>query len=146
MVRRVLKATPSNTDEVHPFLKSLHADLHKMAEELAEQRTSFLAVAQTYQREVQNTAQALNHTALLYSKATGCTEDEANKKAESILAGESGEPKFVGIRDTAVPQWSYADDSMWRGTPDNRRVARLAKSILCSGFRPTSLLPRGRWT
>ena len=47
------------------------------------------------------------------------------------------QPK-VGVMDgtmaTAILQWRFDDDSLWRGLSDNTKLARLARSMVSSGF------------
>ena len=31
--------------------------------------------------------------------------------------------------------WSYADESLWRGMSDNKKIIRLARSMITSGYR-----------
>ena len=31
--------------------------------------------------------------------------------------------------------WSYADESLWRGLSDNKKIIRLARSMITSGYR-----------
>ena len=31
--------------------------------------------------------------------------------------------------------WSYADESLWRGLSDNNKIIRLARSMITSGYR-----------
>ena len=40
---------------------------------------------------------------------------------------------------TAIMQWSFEHKSMWRGTPKNKVVYKLAKSMAIVGFRQDSL-------
>ena len=45
-----------------------------------------------------------------------------------------------GIRETCIVQWSFDDSSMWRGPPDNARIVKIAKSIICTKFRKDSVI------
>ena len=31
--------------------------------------------------------------------------------------------------------WSYADESLWRGLSDNKKIVRLARSMVTTGYR-----------
>ena len=74
---------------------------------------------------------ALRDVALAVGMANGCSENEAEVVARSILkAGSSNER---GSRTTSILQWRFDDDSLWRGPSDNKKEARLARSMACSG-------------
>ena len=39
-----------------------------------------------------------------------------------------------GTMATAILQWRFDDESLWRGLSDNTKLARLARSMVSSGF------------
>ena len=60
--------------------------------------------------------------------------DIASERAKVIL--QPGDPNFEGTRTTCPPlSWSYADESLWRGLSDNKKIIRLARSMITSGYR-----------
>ena len=71
----------------------------------------------------------------LYQKVTMCSLAEAQHFVQHALAPTVGE--VTGLRTTTPMHWSYDRASMWRGDPDNRRVLKLARSIISSGFSAT---------
>ena len=34
-----------------------------------------------------------------------------------------------------ILSWSFTDESLWRGLTDNKKIIRLARSMLTTGFR-----------
>ena len=59
--------------------------------------------------------------------------EDAFERAQSILA--AGPPDFVGTRTTCILSWSFDNESLWRGLSDNKKIIRLARSMVTSGYR-----------
>ena len=71
-------------------------------------------------------------------RISGDSRQTAMAWAQQLLRAEPLQVR--GIRETCVLQWSYEAISMWRGPPDNARIYKIAKSIICSQFRRDSII------
>ena len=54
-------------------------------------------------------------------------------RAQKIL--EAGPPDFTGTRPVCILSWSFEDESLWRGLSDNKKIIRLARSMVTTGYR-----------
>ena len=45
------------------------------------------------------------------------------------------DPIFRRHHDYMPLSWSYADESLWRGLSDNKKIIRLARSMVTTGYR-----------
>ena len=137
--KRSLKRTPSNTAGLTNFQKLLLNDLSRMEVELLENRVSFTKACRTAQQRFQdNLDPLLDQVASVRSQVSG-TSEEAGREWATKLLEPRGSP-LLGLHETSVLHWRYDDESMWRGSPDNPRVVRLARSMITSGFREDSVV------
>ena len=81
----------------------------------------------------------LRHLASIYERLYGSTYQDATAWAADLLK-QRPEGKLSGILNTAVVQWRFDEASLWRGMPDNPRVAKIAKSIIGNRFRQDSII------
>ncbi len=138
--RRQLRPTPSSSEELHAFQKMLMRKLDDLAATCQSKRESMLALAQEYQRSKQHNIEGvLDDIGKVLSAVDELTDAELSSKVEASLPVFMGK-KTLGLRPTCVMSWSYDDDSMWRGPPENRRLLRLARAIVSSGFLPSSVI------
>jgi hypothetical protein len=75
----------------------------------------------------------------LKSHLEGWAMQDAMQWATQRLTPTGPEP-INGTRTTSILQWSFKEDSFWKGPPDNHRTFRLSKSMLVSGFRADSVI------
>ena len=59
--------------------------------------------------------------------------EAAKTKAEDIL--KAGPAVFTGMRTTCILSWSFDEESLWRGLTDNKKIIRLARSMVTMGYR-----------
>jgi hypothetical protein len=59
--------------------------------------------------------------------------DSAEAKARELMQSRS--PKFTGTSETCILQWSFQENSLWRGLSDNKKLVRLARSMVMCGFK-----------
>ena len=71
-------------------------------------------------------------------RISGDTRFDAVAWSKHLLKPETDQIR--GIRETCIVQWSFDDLSMWRGPPDNARILKIAKSIICGKFRRDSVI------
>jgi hypothetical protein len=80
----------------------------------------------------------LEQLASVKERISGDSAQDAMAWSKHMLKAETQQVR--GIRDTCIVQWSFDDSSMWRGPPDNARIVKIAKSIICSKFRRDSVI------
>ena len=130
-MHRVLRPTPSDASHLSAWQLEVREEIQKIHQEAFEKRMPIVKIIQSLAQP--DATDALRDVALAVGMANGCSENEAEVVvARSILkAGSSNEH---GSRTTCILQWRFDDDSLWRGPSDNKKVARLARSMACSGF------------
>jgi hypothetical protein len=134
MPPRQLRATPSHTADLTTFQKILLKEATSLEESLLDKRIPLWSVAAAFQDErVNNVDKTLGEVALVMQRLKGLDANEAERAAKSLLAGNDG--KLSGLRHTCVVQFRFDDESFWRGPPDNLRLSRFIKSIVCTRFR-----------
>lgn len=133
--KRALRRTASSTTQLSGFHRQLLEDVAKMEAELTESRTPFSQVIRD--QTLGWTADVvLGQMRDLHLHMYGSTPREAEQFALELLKPPTECPDVVvGMRTTAVVQWSFEEASFWRGLPDNQRVLRFAKSIISTRFR-----------
>ena len=68
-------------------------------------------------------------TQIAYNMTTG----PAEARAKALM--QSGQADYIGTRPTCILMWSMADHSLWRGLSDNKKLVRLARSMIAAGFK-----------
>lgn len=111
-------------------------DLKTLEAELAGSRTSFQAFV--LQLESTPPPDLYEHIGEIKAHISSISQKEGNEWAASRLDANLKDP--VGVLHTCPFHWSFQPDSFWRGVPDNPRLARIARSILTTGFRPDSVI------
>ena len=138
--RRQLRATPSNAADIGAFQLRLLSDLRTLEVELFEQRKPFVDLAFESQTKCQaEPGLELTHVASLHERLYSSSHRDAMAWAADLLRPRP-EEKLSGILKTAVLQWRFDDASLWRGPPDNPRVAKIAKSIVGHRFRQDAII------
>jgi hypothetical protein len=108
-------------------------------DDLRDRRQPVLHVAQTYAKSfLHDHDLILSQLAAVKERISGDAAQDAMTWAKHVLKAETNPVR--GIRDTCIMQWSFDDRSMWRGPPDNARVIKIAKSIICTKFRRDSVI------
>ena len=125
-----LRAVPSNTEQLSPWqlmttqqLETLHQEAFLNHKALTFLNQELLAPKGQY---------ALHDVAFALQIA-GYQPDEAHQKAMDVLRPDSSH--FTGSRDTCILQWSFKHESFWRGLSDNKKIIRLSRSMVTSGFK-----------
>jgi hypothetical protein len=137
---RALRATPSNAGDMHPFQKFLSDAIDELVDKHQLARTSVLMDVRAYETTFagmeQMGALTESHEAVL--QAMGMPHAEAKHFTETLFEGQQQD--IEGIRHMCPSMFSFGDLSLWRGFPSNGNVRKLAKSIVCSGFRQDSVI------
>ena len=131
MAGRVLKPTPSCTEDLQPWQLTLADKLSQLHQECFEKRKALTKTIQEF--PALQGVDALNEIAFAARVAWNLTPETALNKGKDILA--PGPPDFVGVKNTCILNWSFADDSLWRGLSDNKKIIRLTRSMVTTGFR-----------
>ena len=131
MARRVLKSTASNTQDLSAFQMMLMEEMSSMASHAQKQRASIRELAHAYMTN-KSASDMVAEACDLYQKVTMCSVDEAQHFVRRALAPTDGE--VTGLRNTTPMHWSYDRASMWSGDPDNRRLLKLGRINISSGF------------
>ena len=76
---------------------------------------------------------AVDNIAYACQVAWNLDADQAHARARDIL--KPGPPSFQGTWHTCPLSWSFADESLWRGMSDNKKIIRLSRSMVTSGYR-----------
>ena len=131
MAGRALRPTPSTTGDLQPWQITLGEKLGQLHQECFEKRTSLTQTIQ--QLPAMFGDNAVSEMAYAARVAWNLTPDAAYEKAREILA--PGVAIFEGTLFTCPLSWSYADESLWRGLSDNKKIVRLARSMVTTGYR-----------
>ena len=131
MAGRVLKPTPSTTGDLCQWQLTLLDKLSALHSECFEKRTALTKIIQEFPKP--EGVAALEEIAYAAQYAYNVPPEIAAQKAQEIL--QPGDPTFEGTMTTCPLSWSYADESLWRGMSDNKKIIRLARSMITSGYR-----------
>ncbi len=129
---RILRATPSNTDDLACWQKVLAEKLIKLNQETFEKRASLTQFIQGL--DSPKGEEAVKEATFAMQVAYNLGPDDAEAKARQVL--QPGSPNFTGSRETCIMCWNFEDKSLWRGLSDNKKIVRLARSMVSSGFKP----------
>ena len=132
MGKKKLRPTPSCTDEVDDLRKAISADLDDVYAKVKKEKTSFITPVREYIAAHSEPAKLQARVQKVLTQV-GATYD---------FDAWQDDPDH-GKSVTAIMQWSFEHKSMWRGTPKNKVVYKLAKSMAIVGFRQDSL--RNQW-
>ena len=128
MPRRKLRSTPSSSDEVDELRKAISKDIDEVYAKIRKEKSSFITTVREYiaAHSEPGTLQArvqavLTHVGATYNFDAWLVDPDHGKSVSAIM------------------QWSFEPKSMWRGTPKNKVVYKLAKSMAIVGFRQDSL-------
>ena len=130
MAGRTLRATPSSTEDLHPWQVTLLEKLSALHSECFQRRMALTKTIQEF--PALRGTDALDEIAYAARCAWNLSPAEAHDRAQQLL--EPGPPEFTGTKDTCILSWSFADESLWRGLSDNKKIIRLARSMLTTGF------------
>ena len=130
MANRILRARPSSTDDLRPWQTTLTEKLSQLHREFFENRKSITRTIQglPHPRGIDAVAEITYAAQVAYD----LTYDEAHVRAQKILEG--GPPHFTGTRPVCILSWPFEDESLWRGLSDNKKVIRLARSMVTTGY------------
>ena len=125
--KRNLRTTPSCPDEVHPLCAALGRRLDEEYLGVMEHRQTFRGIVNRYAHENAKPGEMQARVA----KVVDAVKVTYDPSLWSVV------PAF-GHCTTAIMQWSFTEESMWRGTPKNKIVLKYAKSMAAVGFRKDS--------
>ena len=128
---RTLRPTPSNTDDLAPWQVSLSGKLRELHQEAFESRKVLTHFVQ--QMPSPRGEKAMEEVALALQIAYNINSEQAEARARALM--RPGPPHFTGMRDTCILMWSFEDGSLWRGLSDNKKIVRLARSMLAGGYK-----------
>lgn len=139
--KRVLARTPSTTADLHPFQRTLLDEVGKLFESCQQDRKPMLTIMQEYAQKnmgTDNKERFLADHAKVIEAAFGGDEADAQLQATELYAPRG---EVSGVHGGFAPCiFSFKDESMWRKAPANPTVVKLAKSIISTGFRATSVI------
>jgi hypothetical protein len=148
---RALRATPSSAGDLSPFQMFLMEQVNVLHGKHQDSRTSLLSTAQDYELRFQGQDNMVSLKEI--HKVVLCKVGQASADADQMIMSTFGaeDGDILGIRTTCPSMFRFGDASMWRGTPSNDNVRKLARSMICSGFRQDSVIAsrhadtEGRW-
>ena len=132
MAGRALKPHPSSTDDLQDWQLILTEKLSKLHAECFEKRRALTRTIQKF--PALQGADAMDEIAYAAQVAWNLGLEDAHERAKLILA--AGPPEFLGTKDICILSWSFVDESLWRGLSDNKKIIRLARSMVTTGYRP----------
>lgn len=139
--QRVLTRTPSTTADLHPFQLFLISEVGKSFDNCQAQRAPMLCVMQAYQQAKAgpaNMESMLDDHAKVIEQTFGVDDATACARAAALFKARG---EVSGVLDGFSPCiFSFHNESMWRKAPANPIVLKLAKSIISTGFRATSVI------
>ena len=124
MPKRKLKAAPSCPEEVDTMRKMISAEVDALYAKCKAERSNFTTLVRQY-------VVAHSGAGVMESRVAAVVE-QVDVKYDTDAWQE--EPDY-GKLTTAIMQWSFEDKSMWRGSPKNKAVYKLAKNMAIVGFR-----------
>ena len=131
MAGRALRARPSHADDLKPWQTQLTQKLLLLHQECHEKHQVLTRTIQGFLPPQGDAALAeISYAAQI---AWNLNPEGALERAKSILA--AGPADFIGTRTTCILSWSFDDESLWRGLSDNKKIIRLARSMVTSGYR-----------
>jgi len=108
------------------------------------QRTELLSLVQEYQRSRSGPAgkdKLIEDHLMVMTTCFGASKAEATDRCKVLFSPTPPGELVQGIRPLMSPCiFSYERASMWRGTPSNPVIGKLARSIISSGFRASSVI------
>ena len=116
MAGRVLRPTPSSTEDLRPWQVQLTETLSQLHQECFEKRMALTKTVQEF--PALYGSNAVDEIAFASQNAWNLNSDEAHIRAQELLAASPGD--FSGTRLTCIQSWPFADESLWRGQSDNK--------------------------
>lgn len=103
-------------------------------------RTPMLSEAVEYMRVYQGSDNmaALKQEHVDVLCAVGQMREAATQMVDSLFMARDGD--VIGIRKTCPSMFSFESKSMWRGTPPNANVRKIARNIVVRGFGQDSII------
>ena len=105
--------------------------LNELHEEAFEKHTVLTRVIQELPQP--KGAEAVSLLARGMQIGSGLSEEEAKMKAREVL--QPSGPNFQGSMETCPVMWRYDNESLWRGLTDNKKLIRLMRSMVLTGFQ-----------
>jgi hypothetical protein len=104
------------------------------------ERTPMMKEAVEYMQAYQgsNNMAALKQEHVDVLCAVGQEREAATQFVDSLFVARDGD--VIGIRKTCVSMFSFEGKSMWRGTPPNANVRKIARNIVVRGFGQDSII------
>ena len=124
MGKKKLRSVPSCPDDVDGLRRRISKDLEMVYKQVREKKTNFMGIVQEYTAAFPQTGAMKKRVADVIA-LVGVDYD---------FDAWEGDPEN-GMFVTAIMQWSFEAKSMWRGTPKNKVVYKLAQSMAMVGFR-----------
>ena len=128
---RTLRPVPSNTDELAGWQRTVSTKLADLHQESFEKRMVLTHFIQALPQPTGE--QAIQEVTMAMQIAYNLDPDSAEAKARELM--QSRLPNFTGTSETCILQWSFQDNSLWRGLSDNKKLVRLARSMVMCGFK-----------
>lgn len=127
---RVLKARPSSGSDLQPWQLSLTEKLSALHQEAFEKRLALTNTVMEFPKPIGE--EAVNEVSYAVRMAFNIPEAAAHEQAKDIL--KAGDADFTGSRDTCILMWSFEEQSLWRGLSDNKKLVRLARNMVTTGY------------
>ena len=105
--------------------------LNELHEEAFEKHTVLTRVIQELPQP--KGAEAVSLLARGMQIGSGLSEEEAKMRAREVL--QPSGPNFQGSMETCPVMWRYDNESLWRGLTDNKKLIRLMRSMVLTGFQ-----------
>ena len=136
MASRSLRVCPSNTDDLAEWQVTLSTKCKDLLQEAFENRRILTHFVQQLPKPTGE--QAIQEVTIACQIAYNIASGPAESKARELM--QPGEPHFTGTRNTCILMWSFEDHSLWRGLSDNKKIVRLARSMIPSGYKRDELI------
>ena len=129
---RQLGPSPSDASQLSPWQLCVRDDLTRLHQEAFAKRTPPVNIIQDLPK-LTGTA-VLDEVAMALQIINGSSEEASLAEARELLKPQLH--AVSGCRPTAILQWRFDDESLWRGLSDNTKLVRLSRSMVSSGFKP----------
>ena len=116
--------------QLSPWQVTVSDELQKLHQRAYETRQPLVKFIQELPKP--SGAKALDEVAFVLQVVEGLSSDNGMARAKEILRPRAG--MLNGLLVTAIHQWRFDDESLWRGLSDNTKLALLARSMVSSGF------------
>lgn len=139
MAARQLRATPSVAGDLCPKQEVLLRKFDELFEEYQDQRKSLNLHILGLQAKYANDFDGLKDLVKVKFENVGFSQEFVHSNLETLFP-DTKQDEVQGRYTISPLNFSFDESSLWRGSPPNHTVRKLARSMIVSGFRADSVI------